>query len=152
MIEKLKKKDIVEAAKVFNKGLSMEIPKGYATLDETTALLNKIHTFVHKTNSKIDGLLSFEYKNKDKIKIKFICALNLRKGIGKKLIKKLVNFALRKRIKFIYSNVSTKDKRVMKFYESCGFKKYGQYYARKDFLLHRVKAKPEKINKAFKID
>ena len=35
MIEKLKLKDVREAAKVYNKGLQMEIPKGYATLDET---------------------------------------------------------------------------------------------------------------------
>lgn len=149
MIQKLKKEDIEEAARVYNKGLSMQIPEGYARLDETVKLLKRIECIVHKTNNRIDGLVSFE-KKKDKIYMKFICALKFKEGIGKKLIKKLADHASKSQVKLIYSVVSTKDKRAMKFYEHCGFKKYGQYYQRKNFLLNRIKAKPKKIISSLK--
>lgn len=151
MIEKLKKREVIEAAKVYSKGLSMEIPKGRCRLHKLITILDKeVECFVHKTNNKIDGLISFEFNGKSKIKVDFICALKLRKGIGKRLMKKLANYCLRRNIKSIYSNVSTKDKKVMSFYKYCGFKKYGQYYAGKDFLLNRVKATPTDIKMALK--
>lgn len=151
MIEKLKKKDLKEAAKVYNKGLQMEIPKGYRNLNKLIKILDKeVRCFVHKTNNKMDGLVSFCYKTKNKIQIGFICALKPRKRIGSKLIKKLADLSLKNNVQFIYSNVSSKDKRVMNFYEFCGFKKYGKYYARKDFMLYRIKAKPERIKESLK--
>ena len=145
MIERLKSKDIREAAKVYNKGLRMEIPKGFSTLNKTIKHLKEVETFVYKKNNKIKGLISFIFKNKNKIKIDFICALEQRKGIGTALMKRLTKFSIRKKIKFIYSNVSSQDKRTIKFYESCGFKRYGKYFADKNFMLFRIKAKPEWI-------
>ncbi len=150
MIEKLKQKDIIEAAKVYNKGLQMEIPKGYATLNETIKHLKEVRTFVYKENQKIKGLISFKEKSKGKIQMDFICVLVLRKGIGKKLMKKLADFAVKEKINFIYSNVSSKDKRVMNFYENCGFKIYGKYFSGKTFMLYRIKAKPNWIKDALR--
>jgi len=89
-IEKLKLNDLEETAKVYNKGLQMEMPKGYHTLNETLKHLKEVYTFVYKENQKIKGLISFELKKKNKIKIDFICTLNLRKGIGKNLMNKLL--------------------------------------------------------------
>ncbi|MFH1917623.1 MAG: GNAT family N-acetyltransferase [Nanoarchaeota archaeon] len=150
MIEKLKQKDVREAAIVYNKGLQMEIPKGYSTLDETIKHLKEVRTFVYKENQKIKGLISFKEKSKDKIRIDFICALVLRKGIGKKLMKKLADFSIKENTDFIYSNVSSKDKKVMNFYENCGFKIYGRYFSGKTFMLYRIKAKPKWIKDALR--
>ena len=150
MIEKLKQKDVKEVAKIYNKGLQMEIPRGYATLDETINHLRKVRTFVYKENQKIKGLISFKKKSKNKIQIDFICALVLRKGIGKELMIKLADFSIKEKIEFIYSNVSSKDKRVMNFYKNCGFKIYGRYFSGKTFVLYRIKAKPEWIKEALR--
>ena len=148
MIELLKKTDIEEAAKVFNHGLQMEIPKGYATLDETIERLKNVITFVYKENQKIKGLISFGFKEKGKIKVDFICALALRKGIGTILMEKLADFSIKNNIIFIYSRISSKDKRAIKFYGHCGFKKYGEHAVAKDFMLYKVKAEPRLVKEA----
>ncbi len=150
MIEKLKKENVVKAAKIYYCGLSMQVPKGYWALREIINHLNKINVFVYKDAKKILGLVSFKIKHENEIYIDFICAVESGKGIGKKLMRYLAYFAYKNKVKYILSHVSTKDKKVMKFYESCGFKKYAQYYARKDFLLYRIKAKPKKIIIIFK--
>ena len=148
MIEKLNKKDIRKAALVYKNGISLEIPKGNMQLKECIERLKNIECFVYK-NKKIEGLVSFELI-KPVIRLDFICSLKLRKGIGKKLIKKLADYALRKKIKLIYSNVSSKDKRALSFYKYLGFKKYGKYYANKNFLLYKIKASPSKILSSIK--
>ena len=61
-----------------------------------------------------------------------------------------MDFATKEKIDFIYSTVSSKDKRVMKFYENCGFKTYGKYFLGKTFMLYRIKAKPEWIKDALR--
>lgn len=137
MIEKLKGKDIEETAKVYIKGLSMEKPKGYATLKETINNLKKLKCFIHKSKNKIDGLVTFK-KRGDKIIIDFICAIKLRKGIGKELMNKLIKYSIKNKINVLYSTVSSKDKRVLKFYDFFGFKKYGEYYKNK-LLLYKIK-------------
>ncbi len=144
MIEKLKNKDLKKAAKVYNKGLKMEIPPGSSTIQETIDHLKKELTFVYKENNKIEGLVTFNLKNKE-IRMRFICAMKLRKGIGKKLMKKLVDFSTKNKVKMIYSNVSLKDKRVLEFYNFLGFKKYQSYYSNRNFKLYRIKAKPKEI-------
>lgn len=149
MIERLKNKDIKEAAKVYCKGMQMETPKGRATFDKVIKHLEEVSLFVYKEKGKIKGLVSFTFKGKDKIKMDFICTLKLRKGIGRGLMKKLAGFAIKHKVEFIYSNVSSQDKRVIKFYESLGFKNYGRYFVNKSFMLYRVKAKPEWIKEAY---
>lgn len=145
-IEKLKRKDIAQAAKVYNKGLSMEIPPGKATLEETKITLRKVKCFVYKEKRKIQGLITFT-KTGNSIIVEFICSLKLRKGIGRNLMIKMANSALKENVKTVYSNVSSKDKRVINFYDSCGFKKYGQYESkiRKGFILNKIKATPKSI-------
>ncbi|HKZ34163.1 MAG TPA: GNAT family N-acetyltransferase [Candidatus Nanoarchaeia archaeon] len=137
MIEKLKSKDLEEAAEVYIKGLSMEKPEGYATLKETVNKLRKINCLVHKSKNEIDGLVTFK-EDKNSITIDFICSLRLRKGIGKKLMKELISYSKRNKINIICSTVSSKDKRVIKFYDSLGFKKYGKYHKNK-LLLYKIK-------------
>lgn len=147
-IEKLKKKNIKEAAKVYQKGLSMEIPKGYCKLDKLIKVLDKeVLCYIYKIDNKIKGLISFYFKGKYNIVVDFICAIYQGRGIGTKLMKKLADYALKKKVRYICSNVSTKDKKVMTFYKNCGFKKYKQYYVRKGFLLYNVKTKPKDMIK-----
>jgi N-acetylglutamate synthase-like GNAT family acetyltransferase len=146
VIEKLKLKDIKEAAIVYNKGLQMEIPKGPKyKLKHLIKVISKPKIFVFKEKDKIKVFVSFKMKNKENVKMDFICVTKLRRGIGKKLMKKLAEYSLKNKIRYIYSNVSSKDKRVMGFYEKMGFEKYQKYYANKDFMLYRIKAKPEWI-------
>ena len=116
----------------------MENPKGYATLKETANNLKKLGCFIHKSNNKIDGLITFR-KRGNNIILDFICSLKLRKGIGSKLINKLTAYSLSKKINSIYSNVSGKDKRVIKFYHSLGFKKYGEKRSKRGLLLYKIK-------------
>ena len=146
MIEKLRKSDIPLAAKVYRKGLSMEIPKGDCKLSKSIDVItNETECYVYKKENKIYGLLSFYHKTKNKIAIDFICALKSRLGIGTNLMRMLAKYCIKHNIKYIYSNVSSRDDRVIKFYEACGFRKYSYYYATKKFLLYRVKAKPQDI-------
>jgi GNAT superfamily N-acetyltransferase len=137
MIEKLKNKDIEEAAKAYLKGLSMEKPKGYSTLKETINDLRKLDCFVHKSRGKIDGLITFKKRGKSII-LDFICSMKLRKGIGKQLMNKLILYSKRNKIRIIYSNVSGRDKRVIKFYDKIGFIKYGKC-RKNNLLLYKIK-------------
>jgi hypothetical protein len=144
MIEKLNKRDLEEAAKIYIKGLSMEKPKGYATLKETISDLKKLNCFIHKTENKIDGLITFNIENKEII-ICFICAIKIRKGIGKKLMKRLAVYSLKNKIETIKCIVSSRDKRALGFYQSLGFKKYDKYFKRKNFLLYKIQINPKNI-------
>ena len=146
MIEKLKKKDIKETAKVYRKGLEMQIPKSDYPLEEIIKNLEKFQVYVYKDKQKIKGLLSFKVQD-NKIKIDFICSLKLRKGIGKKLIQRLAEFSVKNKIKTIYSNVSSKDKRVINFYKNCGFEIYGKPHINNKLKLYKIKSTPEKILK-----
>lgn len=145
MIEQLKKKDIEEAAKVYSLGLQMQIPKSYLPLEEIIKNLRKLKLFVYRNKTKIKGLLSFTPKGKNSLEIDFICSLELRKGIGKKLIKRLAEFSVKRKIRTIYSNVSSKDKRVINFYESCGFEVYGKPRISNKLKLYKLKTIPQKI-------
>ena len=149
MIEKLKKKDIQEAEKVYNKGLLMEIPPGHPSKEAVLKELKENYIFIHKENNKIKGLISFRILSNNKIRIDFICSIILRKGIGKKLMKKLADFSIRKKIKLIITAESSKDKRARNFYKNCGFKKYGECNSN-NLKLYRIKTKPEIIKKNIK--
>lgn len=63
---------------------------------------------------------------------------------------KLADFAIKNKIDLITSWVSSKDKRAMNFYKSCGFRKYAKYYMDKNFMLYRLRAKPEWVKEAVK--
>lgn len=145
MIEKLKKKDIIECARVYMAGQMMQVPKYKSTLKRTVRHLEGVQTFVYKENVKIKGLVSFTIFGNGNLKMHFICALVLRVGVGKKLMKRLASLAVKDDLKYIISEVSSKDKRVMSFYESCGFKKYGEHKPTRNFMLILVRAKPERI-------
>lgn len=145
MIERVKDSDRKEAAQVYIKGLQMEIPKGYASFEETINHLKKVVTFVYKINRKIVGLITLAKRPDRDYKIDFICALKKREGIGTELIKKASAFCKKRKVKYLYSNVSAKDNRVLEFYRHAGFKKYGKYFATKNFMLFKIKAKPEWI-------
>ena len=144
MIEKLKKKDIEKAAKIYNKCSLMQNPPKKSSLEETIKKLSADRCLVYKENNKILGLI--RYKKDKKIEIKFICSLRKRQGIGKKLIYKLVKMFKNKTIN---TTVSSRDKRALAFYNSLGFKKYGQYKSktRKNFILYKIKANSKDILK-----
>ena len=147
MIEKLKNKDIKESAQVFVKGLSMQKPKPLSkpNVNERMDILKSEGTcFIYKYKRKIIGLAYFNVK-KANIKIRFICSLKKRKGIGSSLIKEVTLFAVKNKISLIYSTVSSEDERVIRFYDFCGFKRYNIYKASGNFTLYRIKAKPETI-------
>ena len=147
MIEKLNKKDIGEAAKFYNQGLLTQIPKWKSTLKNNLKKLNETNVFVYKEKNKIKGIVVFEIFENKKLKLDFIYASEMRKGIGRKVIEKVVKLTLKNKVKEIFSEVSHKDKRVMKFYENCGFKKYGEHKVDKRFTLILVKTKPESVLK-----
>jgi len=143
-IEFLKSEEIDEAARVYVKGISMEIPPGRATLGSTRIILKKLYCFVHKADARIDGVVTFRHRD-ESIDINFICALALRRGVGKALMERVADFGLDKNVDYIYSTVSSEDERVMKFYDYCGFKKYDEYFEKEGLLLHAVKAAPSEI-------
>lgn len=146
MIEILTKDDLVEAAKVYMKGLSMEIPIGYKSLQDSIKSLERTKCFVYKENNAILGLVCFNTTGPEII-IEFICAIKPRNGIGSSLLKKLAEFALKNNSIFISSTVSTQDERALRFYEHCGFLKYGQQLD-DDLLLNKIRAKPNDIIKS----
>lgn len=148
-IESLKSEEVDEAARVYVKGISMEIPPGSATMEGTRVILKKMYCFVHKTGGCIDGVVTFRHRD-ESIDINFICALTLRRGIGKALMERVAAFGLDKNVDYIYSTVSSEDERVMKFYDYCGFKKYDEYFEKEVLLLHAVKATPSEILNAIR--
>ena len=105
---------------------------------------------MYKEDKKIIGILSFAHKKGNKIRIEFIYSNKLRKGIGKKLIKKLANYALKNRIGFIYTSVSSNDERAINFYRNCGFKFNGKYHSYRNMILYRIKAMPKLIRDIIK--
>jgi GNAT superfamily N-acetyltransferase len=133
MIEKLKHKDVVECAKLYNKCLKMQKPPGKAILKETLIELNKLDCFVFKENSKILGLITFAEKS-NAINIDFICSLHKRKGIATKLLNK-IKIGNKK----IIATVSDEDKRAKAFYDKNGFKKYSKFKDKFGLLLYKIK-------------
>jgi len=114
------------------------------TAKEIKFRLKEFDTFICTESNKIIGLLTFTFKKDGNIDIVFICSMVLRKKIGTKLMHRLAKYTIANKINNIYSNVSSKDKRVMNFYDHCGFKRVGKYFDT-GLLLYKVKAKPADI-------
>ena len=141
MIEKLRKRDLEKAIIVSPKGLSLETPPGNMNNKIISRELKKTICYVHKTKGNLDGLTNFKINKNGNITLMFICAIRPRQGIGTELMHEVAKFALKKKIKWIYSGVSSKDKRATKFYYSLKFKPYSKtgqfgYY---------IKAKPTDV-------
>lgn len=103
-------------------------------------------TLLYINNKKnIKGLVTFTFRTESAIDIIFICSIELRKGIGTKLIKELAEYAIKNKASVIYSAVSSGDKGVMKFYKNCGFRRYGKPYVEMKLVIYPIKASPKKI-------
>ena len=154
-IEKLQKKDIDEAAKVWDEGARMEKPPGEYRIRTIKKFLSKIPCFVHKSNGKIDGLIQFFKERygflwrKQAVRMHFICALQPRKGIGKQLIKTLINYAESENINTIFSGVSTIDSRAMAFYmTSLQFEKIGENHTKGGSIIFEIAQTTSGLKKA----
>ena len=121
-IERLRKSDMKVAIKLFQKGLSLEVPPGKIEASAIKKELESTICYVHKTGNELDGLVNFKLNNSQNIRLMFICTTKLRKGIGSKLVSKVVAFGVKNRARWIYSYVSLKDKRAVNFYHSLGFR------------------------------
>lgn len=71
--------------------------------------------------------------------MKFIGVLTPGRGIGKKLMDHLIEFAKTNNIQKIISTVSTKDKRAMGFYNSFNFKKFDEDNINSNFIINKIK-------------
>ena len=87
--------------------------------------------FVALVNNDVVGFISYKMK-KDVLELSWIGVLekNHRKGIGKKLVEKLLNFAKEKKYKFIDvetvapHHVDENYRKTVAFYEKMGFKEH----------------------------
>src|SRR5271154_6587353 len=93
MIERLQKEDLREAARVYKRGLELEIPIGNAKLEKVLKDLRGFTTFVYKQENRIKGLVTFTFKTEFTIDMIFICSMVFRKRIGTKLMKRLAEYA-----------------------------------------------------------
>ncbi len=60
---------------------------------------------------------------------------------------KLADFSLKNNVQWIYTTMSSKDKRAIGFYKKCGFKKIGKYPSYQNLILYRIRAKPDWIKR-----
>lgn len=144
MIERLRKLDIERAITVFQKGLSLEIPPGNMGRKIIGNELRKTICYVHKTNGRLDGLVNFKLNKGGSITLMFICTLKPRNGVGTELMLEVAKFALGKKVKWVYSLVSFRDKRATSFYYRLNFKSY----AKKKKFGYYMRAKPISILKS----
>jgi L-amino acid N-acyltransferase YncA len=138
MIEKLKESDLNEIVKIYIQGVQEQIPPGDIPIEKAQERFQKFQTFVYKEEDKILGLVLFDTLEKE-VELLFIYAVEPRKGIGRKLMDELINYAVENKRESIISTVSTIDDRVMKFYESCGFEKYGEYAFEDGFVVNEIR-------------
>ncbi|MEM3272794.1 MAG: GNAT family N-acetyltransferase [Candidatus Micrarchaeaceae archaeon] len=130
----LRQNDLDEAAKVFQRCLHREVPKGHEPLLAIKNNLKRFTCFVYKENYRIRGLAWFRMKQ-NHVELLFICSNRLRRKIGSTLMLEVARYALQKHLTWIYSSVSSKDKAATNFYRSLGFKNYRKtghfgYYVR----------------------
>ncbi len=123
-LEKLKPSDMEEAVTLFQNGLAMEIPQGKMEKNVIAEELSKTTCLVHRSNKGIDGLANFRHNRSNSITILFICTSKPGNGIGTTLMHKIASMAIAQKAPWIYSGVSSRDKRAMRFYHSLGFRPY----------------------------
>ena len=141
------KAEFDETASVFSKGLMMEVPPGPAPKEVIYANLMKYKTMIHKNaDEKINGLLTFE-ENEVAVSLFFLCALEQRKGIGRKLIMELAKYCTDSKRKIIYSNVSSIDEGAKEFYNRTGFVKTEDITSWNGLVLHTLIADPSEVLK-----
>lgn len=155
MIEELQPRDIKQAVDVYIQGLAKQNPPEESVPPEQAEeKLRRKSCLVYKTDGTIEGLLLFSSSDRS-VTIDFICSLKHREGVGSELIRYLAEHRGKADIKYIYSTVSTWDKRAMVFYKHCGFKKYGERledHNGQDFLLDKIRATPAEIIEALDAD
>jgi L-amino acid N-acyltransferase YncA len=145
-IEWLKKSEARKTAVVYAKGLAMETPIGIGGVDELESILcKKVKCLVYKKGGKIIGFVSFYPKGKNGLMIDFICSIDLRRGIGSALLKRLALYAKKKKIKSIYSVIYSRDKRVQNFYFGNGFAIASEYVNKNGLTLQRIKSSPKAV-------
>lgn len=138
-------REFEEAVAVFQQGLMMENPPGPAPREIVEGNLKEYKTLVHKNeNENINGLLTFE-ENKNEVSMFFLCAIEPRRGIGTRLLRKLSKYCLRNNKKTIYSTVSAIDEGAKKFYYRSGFELSEEITGIGGVVLQVIFASPTKI-------
>lgn len=145
IVQRLQSAEIDEAAGVFKIGLRLQMPSEKGDLEKIKKTLQKRGCNVYKDKGRIKGLVYFE-KFRNDIRVRFICAIALRQGIGSALMLDLAKHAKREGIRWIRTAVFIGDKRDRNFYDALGFVPYrridstGMYLkVRPKVLLNRLK-------------
>lgn len=140
---KLKKSELGNAIKLFKKGLRLEKPPGSMTTNQISGMLNRYSSIVVRHKGALIGLVSFRI-NKKGLYLGFICVDKLGMGTGSRLMQEVANYAVKKGIKNIYSEVSLVDKRASGFYNALGFDGYGK---EKGGFLRKIKVDAARLGK-----
>jgi len=153
MIERLKKKDIPEAISLYQKLAKEQIPSMDMDHECVSEKLFVNVCYVYKNEKgEIAGLVAFNCDpNYHLAELEFIGSSEKKKGIATNLIRKVAENINKSEVYEIYAEVSSKDKRAMKFYKSLGFKKHDKESddteSNDEFELYTVKATPAEIIK-----
>ena len=158
-MHELTEANLSDAANVYAQGLLMEVPPG--SNEPLSNLSNLMHKhlqshlqrkstrqiWIAKIKDQLCGILDF-YHYKKTIRIRFLCAVPPRHGIGTQLMAFLANFALLNNIKIIKTTVSSLDNRAIHFYfQHLGFKQTERKPEGTGFDLFLAAVKPEDLQK-----
>ena len=129
-VETLSGRDLEAAARIYNTTVQMQDPPGYLTLSDakqqlqTNFVRKRYYVFVNK-NPEVNGIVIFN-KFEGKFKIFFIGSHPTGKGTGKKLLKAIGDFAKEQHVDIVITDVSSRDKRALTFYQTSGFQLINQ--------------------------
>ena len=156
-VHELTEEYLEKAASIYAKGLLIEEPPGSTEpLDVLTELMKEnLQRYLERKEKRriwiatiaedIRGLLDF-YLEESNIRIRFICAIPPRQGVGTQLMRHLARFAQTKRVSTIRSTVSSLDQRAIGFYfDHLGFGKVGQRLEKPGFHLFVVAIDPDDL-------
>lgn len=137
MIEELKPEHFVEASQVYLEGLRNELPPGNSDVKSLIEKLKNVKGYVYLKDSKVVGIITYTFRDSD-IVLDFIASILPRQGIGRDLMKKLIEFGKENNLKNITARESTEDAKAMGFYKALGFEKYGEM-DEEGLLLNQIK-------------
>ncbi len=157
LIQELTTNNLNQAVQLYAQGILMEVPPGSTDSEENLMKLLKNHLrrYLHHHQQRQiwlafkaatpQGLLDF-YHYQRSIRIRFICAIPPRQGIGTYLMVKLAKFAIQKEIEMIRSTVSTQDRRAIDFYFThLGFTQTGQRKEDDGLVLYLAVIEPKTL-------
>ena len=129
-VEPLSGTDLEAAARLYSTTVQMQDPPGFLTNSDARQQLQanfvrkRYYVFVSKEPA-VNGIVIFN-KFEGKFKIFFIGAYPASQGTGKKMLRTMGEFAKDQDVDIVITDVSSRDKRALQFYQSCGFQMINQ--------------------------